>query len=52
VLHCQGGGRSGIAASVLRAHGVRDVLNMTGGFGKWQASGLPVEHGAPEHVPD
>ncbi|HET6229834.1 MAG TPA: rhodanese-like domain-containing protein [Longimicrobiaceae bacterium] len=52
VLHCQGGGRSGIAASVLRAHGVRDVLNMTGGFGKWQASGLPVEHGAPEHAPD
>jgi len=42
VLHCQGGGRSSIAASLLRAHGVRDVINMTGGFAGWRRAGLPV----------
>ncbi len=42
VLHCQGGGRSSIAASLLQAHGVRQVLNMAGGFGAWQQARLPV----------
>lgn len=43
VVHCQGGGRSAIAASVLRAHGVRDVINLVGGYGAWQRAGHPVE---------
>ena len=42
-VHCQGGGRSAIAASVLRASGRTDVSNVTGGFGEWAKSGLPVE---------
>ena len=42
VLHCQGGGRSSIAASLLQAHGVRQVMNMAGGFGAWQQARLPV----------
>ncbi|MGQ0539133.1 MAG: MBL fold metallo-hydrolase [Gemmatimonadaceae bacterium] len=41
VLHCQGGGRSAVAASVLLAAGLRDVANMTGGFAEWEAAGLP-----------
>ncbi len=45
VLHCQGGARSAIAASVLRSRGFANVINMTGGFGAWDAAGLPVEHG-------
>jgi len=43
VLHCQGGGRSSIAASVLSAHGFANVVNLAGGFGKWESEGLPVE---------
>jgi hydroxyacylglutathione hydrolase len=43
VLHCQGGGRSLIAASLLEARGVADVINLTGGFGAWERAGLPVE---------
>ncbi len=42
VLHCQGGGRSSIAASLLQTHGVRQVMNMAGGFGAWQQARLPV----------
>jgi hydroxyacylglutathione hydrolase len=44
VLHCQGGARSAIAASVMRARGFTNVINMTGGFAAWDAAGLPVEH--------
>jgi hydroxyacylglutathione hydrolase len=43
VLHCQGGGRSAIAASLLKANGFSRVANMAGGFGAWVAAGLPVE---------
>lgn len=43
VVQCQSGARSSIAASVLRAAGVHDVVNLEGGFGAWVARGLPVE---------
>jgi len=43
VLHCQGGSRSLIAASLLEARGVADVVNLVGGFGAWEKAGLPVE---------
>ncbi len=46
VLHCQGGARSAIAASVLRARGFANVINMTGGIAAWDAAGLPVERNA------
>jgi len=42
-LHCQGGGRSAIAASLLKARGYDNVMNVRGGLGTWRASGLPVE---------
>jgi hydroxyacylglutathione hydrolase len=48
VLHCQGGGRSSIAASVLRANGFDNVVNLVGGFGEWQLQGLPVERSAAD----
>jgi hydroxyacylglutathione hydrolase len=44
-VHCQGGGRSAIAASVLRAAGVSAVSNVTGGFEAWTAAGFPVREG-------
>ncbi|MEO5814279.1 MAG: MBL fold metallo-hydrolase [Gemmatimonadaceae bacterium] len=43
VLHCQGGSRSAIAASVLRARGVSNVVNLSGGFAAWKAQGHPVD---------
>ena len=46
VLHCQGGARSAIAASLLQAHDVPQVLNMAGGFSAWQQAGLAVATGA------
>jgi len=42
VVHCQSGARSAIAASVLQARGVKNVVNLTGGFAAWQQAGLPV----------
>jgi hydroxyacylglutathione hydrolase len=41
-VHCQGGTRSAIGASVLQAEGFTDVANVTGGFREWEAAGLPV----------
>jgi hydroxyacylglutathione hydrolase len=41
-LHCQGGTRSAIAASVLQAQGFTRVANARGGFREWSAAGLPV----------
>ncbi len=43
VVHCQAGTRSAIAASVLQAHGVANVVNLSKGFQEWAAAGLPVE---------
>jgi hydroxyacylglutathione hydrolase len=47
VVHCQGGGRSAIAASVLQARGTGEVINLVGGFDAWSRSGRPTETGAP-----
>jgi len=43
VVSCQGGTRSSIAASLLRARGFSNVINHAGGFADWQRSGLPVD---------
>ncbi|MDA1081909.1 MAG: rhodanese-like domain-containing protein [Gemmatimonadetes bacterium] len=50
VVHCQGGGRSAIGASVLRSLGIQDVANLPDGFEGWSAAGLPVEVEAPPGV--
>ncbi|CAN5782344.1 MBL fold hydrolase [soil metagenome] len=42
VVHCQGGTRSAIAASMLDAHGIGDVLDLPGGLTEWESAGLPV----------
>ncbi len=44
-VHCQGGGRSAIAAALLLARGFTPVSNVTGGFGEWSLAGLPVRQG-------
>lgn len=42
IVHCQGGTRSAIAASVLLAAGRTDVHNLTGGFAEWERAGYPT----------
>jgi len=42
VLQCQSGARSSIAASLLQARGVKDVINLSGGFAGWETAGKPV----------
>jgi hydroxyacylglutathione hydrolase len=42
VLHCQGGGRSAIALSILQKDGVANGENLTGGFTAWKQGGNPV----------
>lgn len=39
---CNGGSASATAASILRRHGFRHVLNVAGGLKAWKAAGLPV----------
>ena len=41
-VHCEGGYRSAIAASLLAAAGRTDVYDMVGGFKAWVASKLPM----------
>jgi hydroxyacylglutathione hydrolase len=38
VVHCQGGGRSAVAASLLLAHGFDNVIELEGSYAAWQAS--------------
>jgi hydroxyacylglutathione hydrolase len=42
IVYCQGGTRSAIAASVLQARGLTNVVNLVGGITAWQQAGLPV----------
>ena len=41
VLQCRSGVRSAIAASILQAHGIKNVINLAGGYLGWNAAGLP-----------
>jgi hydroxyacylglutathione hydrolase len=47
-VHCQGGYRSMIACSLLLRAGVKNVVNVTGGFDAWKTAGLPIEVPLPE----
>ena len=41
-VHCEGGYRSAIAASLLQRHGRRDVHDLVGGYKAWVAAKLPA----------
>jgi hydroxyacylglutathione hydrolase len=43
LVHCQGGSRSAVAASVLLANGFSDVSNLAGGFAAWERAGHTPE---------
>jgi len=42
-IHCKGGYRSLIAASILMRAGYHNVVDLAGGFDAWQAAGMPSE---------
>ncbi len=42
-VHCAGGYRSSIAASILHQHGITHLTEMAGGLAAWEAAKLPVE---------
>ncbi|MFW5828004.1 MAG: MBL fold metallo-hydrolase [Alkalispirochaeta sp.] len=41
-LHCQGGDRSTLGASILQHEGYDNVYNVTGGLAAWEEQGLPI----------
>jgi rhodanese-related sulfurtransferase len=41
-VHCAGGYRSSIAASILAKRGISDVIELAGGIAAWEAAKLPV----------
>jgi hydroxyacylglutathione hydrolase len=41
-VHCAGGYRSSIAASILHRHGVTNLMELAGGLAAWDAAQLPV----------
>jgi rhodanese-related sulfurtransferase len=44
LLYCAGGGRSSDCASLMSESGVKELVNLTGGFDAWAKKGFPVEH--------
>ena len=47
-VHCEGGYRSAIAASLLQKHGREQVFDLIGGYKAWQAAKLPTATAAVE----
>jgi hydroxyacylglutathione hydrolase len=41
-IHCAGGYRSSIAASILHQSGITNLIEMAGGLAAWEAAKLPV----------
>jgi hydroxyacylglutathione hydrolase len=41
-VHCAGGYRSSIAASILHQYGITHLIEMAGGLAAWDAAQLPV----------
>jgi glyoxylase-like metal-dependent hydrolase (beta-lactamase superfamily II)/rhodanese-related sulfurtransferase len=44
-IHCAGGYRSMIAASILKSRGIENVVNIEGGFGAIEKTSVPVLQG-------
>lgn len=46
VVYCATSGRSAMAGAVLQMMGFNKVLNMAGGYARWVAEGLTIQHEA------
>jgi hydroxyacylglutathione hydrolase len=44
-IHCAGGYRSSIAASILNQYGITDLIELAGGIAAWEAAKFPVVTG-------
>ena len=42
IVQCRSGARSAIAASVLQANGIKNVINLEGGYLAWAKEKLPI----------
>jgi hydroxyacylglutathione hydrolase len=49
LLHCSGGYRSSIAASLLQQRRTGDVSEIAGGLAAWESAGLPLESELEPH---
>jgi hydroxyacylglutathione hydrolase len=47
-IHCAGGYRSSIAASILSQHGITNLIELAGGITAWEAAKLPLATAEPE----
>ncbi|KGX88131.1 MBL fold metallo-hydrolase [Pontibacillus litoralis] len=43
VVQCKSGGRSAMATSILQAKGVKNVINLQGGYDAWASKGYPTK---------
>jgi hydroxyacylglutathione hydrolase len=50
IIHCAGGYRSMIAASMMKREGYKDVTNVHGGWRSFKNIDLPVQTGAPSNM--
>ena len=50
MVHCAGGYRSVIAASLMKRNGYKNVTNVYGGWGKIKSTNVPVQTGAPSNL--
>jgi rhodanese-related sulfurtransferase len=50
VVHYAPGGRSSTAASLLRANGLADVSDLTGGFTQWERGTRPTTTAKPRNT--
>jgi len=45
IVYCRSGSRAALACATLKTMGFENAANLEGGFGAWQAAGLPTsEH--------
>jgi len=42
VIYCATSGRAAMAAAVLQMMGFKNVLNLAGGYARWETEGLPL----------
>ena len=45
-IHCAGGYRSIICASILKGRGIHNIIDVAGGFGAIKCTELPIEESA------
>ncbi|CAN5427801.1 MBL fold metallo-hydrolase [soil metagenome] len=50
IIHCAGGYRSMIAASLMKRNGYHHITNVHGGWGKIKHTNVPVVTGAPSNL--